>query len=139
MGQHRGATHKVCQGRHGLAGARGVCHVHLTDARELHDLCRDEAVGVDEGLEGLHDLAAAQAGGRDLYERAVLEREACGLGVKDHNVVLEQTKLLGMGTFGKRRVGRADRGQRARKDEVIQRLGLVHLGVYLGFSSRFGV
>ncbi len=102
--QHGRAAHKVDQRGHGLLGVGRVHHVEVCDRGQLGDLGRDGPARVHEGLKTVDDLASTQAGGRDLDQGAVLERQAGRLGVQDHHVVLKQAKVLLSGSFGQREV-----------------------------------
>lgn len=57
------AARELGERRNGLARGGGVGDVGVADARELLDLRGDGTLGMHEGLEALHDLAAAEARG----------------------------------------------------------------------------
>ena len=115
--QHGAARHKVGERRNGRPGVGGAHDVDAADARELFYLGRDGAARVNEGLEAVHDLTGTHARGRDLYELAVLEGEAGGLGVEHHHVLLERPKVGGGGTLGEAEVARPHLVGRPRQDE----------------------
>ena len=84
-------------GRHRVGRADNI---GVGDAGQPLDLWRDGRVRPHEGLKALRDLAAGKARGGDLYETAVLEREARGLRVENDDVLLERTKVARFGALG---------------------------------------
>ena len=64
------------------------------NARELDDIGRNGALGVNEGLEGVQNLSVADAHRTDLGNAAGKGRETSGLNIKDHGGVLQTVRAL---------------------------------------------
>ena len=82
---------------------------------------------------------AAHARGGDLDQLAVLEREARGLRVEHDHVLLERAKVGRARTLGEAQVAGANVGGRPRKEEPLERRGVVSahaLVVRLGCLER---
>ncbi len=79
-------------------------HIGVRDVRELRDLRRDERVRLDEGVEALDDLPAAQARGSDLDELVLPVGKTRRLGVEHHHIVFYQAKRTSLRTDGERRI-----------------------------------
>ena len=82
VGRQRPAVHELQKRRQGLPGLGGVLEHLVGDAGETHDLRRQVAAGVHEGLEPLADLAVSQYHGADLGDGLPVHLEAGGLDVK---------------------------------------------------------
>ena len=121
--QHGHTTHKVGQLGHGILGAGRVLHVAVGYAGEPHNLRRDGDAGMDEGVHGIGHFAARQAGGAYLYEVAVAEGEARGLGIEHHDVLLQEAEVLRARPLGQRQVAFPDALGCPGKQQVIDRQG----------------
>jgi hypothetical protein len=75
---------EVAEGRHHVPRWRLVEEHRRRDAGDLGDALRDGASGVDELLEGLDHLAAADLHGSDLDHAVALGAQAGGLGVRNY-------------------------------------------------------
>ena len=128
MSQDGSATHKVRERAHRILRAWRARHVDVADTGEPLDLWGDGPAGVDKGLEALGDLTARKPCGRNLDELAILEREARGLRVEHHDVLLEQVEPMGPCPLGEALVVGADVLGRSREKQPLK-----------GGCSSFGV
>ena len=83
------AVHKVQKGRQGLLQLRSVLEHLIGDAGEADDLRRQLALGVDEGLEPVGDLAVFQHHRTDLRDGLPVHLQAGGL-----NIATRSSRLL---------------------------------------------
>ena len=118
--QHRRTTHKGRQGAHGLLGTGCASNVYIAYPCEALNLWWNGSAGVNEGLKSLDRLAARESRSRDLYELAVFEREARGLGIEHHDVLFKQVKPMGLCPFGKALVVGANVLRRSRKKQPLK-------------------
>ena len=118
--QHRRAAHKVRQVANRFLGTRCASNVYIAYPREALNLWGNGPARVNEGLKALDRLAARESRSRDLYELAVFEREACGLGIEHHDVLFEQVKPMGLCPFGKALVVGANVLGRSRKKQPLK-------------------
>ena len=87
VGRQRAIPHKLQKTRQGLLQLGSVGQHGIRDARQAHDLRRQAAVGVDEGLKPLRHLAVAQHHGADLRDGLPLHLQSRGLDVEAHDLV----------------------------------------------------
>ena len=121
VGQDGRAADELGEGGDGLGGRGGARHVDVVDVGEERDLGRNGPTRVDEGLEALDHVTAAQARSGDLDELAVLEREARGLRVEDDDVLLERAERAREGALREGAVPLGDRCGRAGEQQLLQR------------------
>lgn len=82
--------------RQRLGQRRLVLHHGVGDAGELRDLIRNGLAGIDQEVELVHHLAAAEDGGADLGDLLLGGLEACGLQVEGHELPLQRDVLFAM-------------------------------------------
>ena len=87
--------------------------------RQGHDVRGDGHPGIHKRAESVDNLAATQAGGCDLGELARGEREARRLRVENDHVVLEQAKVLSLGTPRQASIGLHGALGRSRQQYVL--------------------
>ena len=122
MGKHRGTAHELGKLGHGLAGRGRVRHVEVGDVRERLDVLWDWLPRVHERAERVDDLAAAQAGGGNLGQLALGERQTRRLGVEHHDIVLYQAKVLRASALGQRAVTSLDLLGRVGQQDLAQQV-----------------
>ena len=93
---------KFHQPRQGLGGQRGVDHIAVMDISQMRHILRDGFPRVHEGDVPVNDLAALHASGGDLSQLVVIQREARGLGVQNHNVSIKGAEMPRSGANGQR-------------------------------------
>ena len=91
--EHGHAADELRESRYGVLWIRCICDVEVRDAGETRNGVGYRSPGVHEGLVARRHGPARESRRRYLDELAVLEGEARGLGVEDHDVVLEQTEV----------------------------------------------
>ena len=83
VGHEHGVAQELQETRHHLRGGGLPVDHRRRDARQPGDPVGHVAAGVDELLEGVHDLAADQPRGADLDQAVVSRPRPGGLGVDD--------------------------------------------------------
>ena len=129
VGDERRVAGKVQKHAHGRRLVGRALDVAVADAGQTRDLRRDGHAGVDEGVELLQDLAAAEADRADLRHAAGAEMEARGLDVEG-DVLLVEREVVARAAGGKHAVHVVDEIALHAVDDLDAVLlrGLPHIG-----------
>ena len=79
-------------------------YIGIRDARRLGDFLGYQPARLHKGVEAIHNLAAAQTGGRDFDQLAIAVRQSRGLRIEHDDVVLYQAERTRFSALGERRI-----------------------------------
>ena len=114
------ARDKVRKLGHDLAWRWRIRDVKVGDVCQYLDVLGYGHSRIDERPKRVDDLATAQTRGGDLCQLALGERQTRRLGVENHDVILNQAKLLRLCSLGKRAVCRLHLRRRVGQENLPQ-------------------
>ena len=91
-----------------IGGKRSIGHISIVDIGQVRDIFRNGLSRVHERDEPFDYFALFHASCSDLRQLIMVEREAGGLGVQNHDVMVEIAEIHRRCDFGKRRIPVAD-------------------------------
>ena len=91
-----------------VGGKRSIGHIAIVDIGQVRDIFRNGLSRVHERDEPFDYFALFHASCSDLRQLIMVEREAGGLGVQNHDVMVEIAEIHRRCDFGKRRIPVAD-------------------------------
>ena len=110
---HGTPANELRQGRHSVNCRGRMRYIGIRDARQLGDFLGYQPARLHKGVEAIHNLAAAQTGGRDFDQLAIAVRQSRGLRIEHDDVVLYQAERTSFSALGECRIALHNRRRRA--------------------------
>ena len=105
-------SHEFYQIRQGIGWKWRIRHVLVVDIGQIGDILRNRLPRVHERDEPVDDPPLLHAGGGDLRQLVVIERETGRLGVEDHDIAIKIPIIAFSGDCRQRSVTRLDSRRR---------------------------